>query len=57
MSNNIDNDKINIFVNDFGKLVKKLRNEAGDKQETLAYSIGILQGNSLILKMEKQHAE
>ncbi len=41
MSNNIDSDKIDIFVNDFGKLVKKLRVDAGDKQETLSYSIGI----------------
>lgn len=41
MSNNINSDEIVIFVKEFGQLVKKLRIEASDKQETLAYSIGI----------------
>lgn len=41
MSNNINGDEIVIFVKEFGQLVKKLRIEASDKQETLAYSIGI----------------
>lgn len=41
MSNNINSGEIVIFVKEFGQLVKKLRIEANDKQETLAYSIGI----------------
>lgn len=41
MSNNINSSEIELFVKEFGQLVKELRTQAIDKQESLAYSIGI----------------
>lgn len=41
MSKMPNNDDIKSFINDFGKLVKKLRVEAMHKQETLSDKIGI----------------